>query len=118
MFCEEGRQAEIDDPSDDTSDILPVVTLAAPNMVQVINPGYSMELGSYTETCEGGRGMLRFTMPAGSHAGMIWTHISQRMENFRMNFTGYNMASPTMTCAMADTDMVNDVDIDQVDDCM
>ena len=51
----------------------------------------------------GGRGVLNFAMPDKSNAGMVWTHISQRMSNFRMNMPGYNMASPTMTCETADT---------------
>ena len=50
----------------------------------------------YTYQCmaSGGRGILQFMMPNKSLVGMAWTHISQRMSNFRMNMPGYNMADP------------------------
>ena len=63
-------------------------------MVTMIDPNGD-ELGSYTDMCEGVRGVLSITMPDKSHAGMVFTHISQMMDHYRMNFPGYSMASNT-----------------------
>ena len=70
--------------------------------------GPGMNLGDFTSKCldedgMGGRGVLRFTMPTGTHpeltgqpaasqGGMVWTHISQMDANFRMNFLAHSIA--------------------------
>ena len=61
----------------------------APGVVTVIDPSGDV-LGPYTDQCVGGRGVLKFAMPDDSYAGMVWTHISQRGANFRMNFPAYS----------------------------
>ena len=96
-MCEDGMMAQIPTPGDvapgsmDSMAMVPV-----PNRVNMIDPAGDV-LGPYTSQCDGGRGVLRFAMPDESHAGMVWTHISQRGKNFRLNMPGYSMASPDMT---------------------
>ena len=71
----------------------------APNMITMIDPTMGA-VGELTDMCEGDRGTLQITMPDGSNVGMAFSHITQMMGHYRMNFPGYNMASIT-TCATA-----------------
>ena len=66
--------------------------VAAPGMVTMIDPTMG-DVGMATDMCEGNRGVLRITMPDNSHAGMVFTHITQMMGHYRMNFPGYSMAA-------------------------
>ena len=96
VACEDGTMAMI--PGDFPGEMVSAAMIPAPGMVTMIDPAGDA-LGQYTSQCDGGRGVLRFAMPNGSNAGMVWTHISQRMSNFRMNMPGYNMAAdmPALT---------------------
>ena len=72
------------------------IKIPAPGMLTMIDP-MSMEksmgeIGMYTDKCDGNRGVLRITMPDNSHAGMVFSHISQMEGHYRMNFPGYSMA--------------------------
>ncbi len=67
--------------------------VAAPSMVTVIDPTMG-DVGMATDMCAGDRGVLQITMPDNSHAGMVFTHITQMMGHYRMNFPGYSMADP------------------------
>ncbi len=93
--CEDGTMAMIPDTSPTAEDgtMMSTAMVPAPGMVTMIDPMGEM-LMPYTSQCMagGGRGILQFMMPDKSNAGMAWTHISQRMSNFRMNMPGYNMA--------------------------
>ena len=91
VVCEDGTMAMI--PGEFPGEMVSMAMISAPGMVTMIDPAGDA-LGPYTSQCDGGRGVLRFAMPNNSHAGMVWTHISQRMSNFRMNMPGYNMADP------------------------
>ncbi len=71
--------------------------VAAPGMLTMINPSMG-DLGMATDMCEGDRGVLKITMPNGSHAGAVLTHITQMEGHYRMNFPGYSMASMTDVC--------------------
>ena len=94
VICEDGTTvAGADTNGDNKPDPIKV---AAPTMVTMIDPNGD-ELGSYTDMCEGVRGVLSITMPDNSHAGMVFTHISQMMDHYRMNFPGYSMTSLTET---------------------
>ena len=61
----------------------------------MIDPSMVMTWVLATDMCAGDRGVLRITMPDNSHAGMVFTHITQMMGHYRMNFPGYSMASST-----------------------
>ena len=91
--CEDGMV--IDMMQDQYGDDVPL-QVGAPNKVTMIDPDGDM-LGMYTDMCAGDRGVLQITMPDGSTAGSVFTHISQMGNNFRMNFPAYSMANP-MTC--------------------
>jgi hypothetical protein len=97
--CEDGTMAMIPDPSPTVEDgtMMSTAMVPASGMVTIIDPMSEM-LMPYTSQCMagGGRGVLQFMMPNKSVAGMAWTHISQRMSNFRMNMPGYNMGSDTV----------------------
>ena len=80
--------------------------VAAPGMLTMIDPSMG-DLGTATDMCAGDRGVLRITMPNGSAAGMVFTHITQMMGHYRMNFPGYSMAS-TQTCVMAGGSVIAD----------
>ena len=96
VICEDGTMpAGADADGDNQPDPIKV---AAPTMVTLIDPAGD-ELGPYTDQCEGDRGVLSITMPNGSHAGMVFTHITQMMAHYRMNFPGYSMASTTACTA-------------------
>ncbi len=75
------------------------IMVAAPNMVTMIDPADMDGLGMYTDMCDDSRGMLKITMPNNSHAGMVFTHIAQAGNSYRMNFQGYSKASPDDTCS-------------------
>ena len=71
------------------------VTVAAPGMVTMIDPSMGA-VGALTDMCgDEDRGVLEIKMPDGSYAGTAFTHITQMMGHYRMNFPGYSMASPT-----------------------
>ena len=91
--CEDGMV--IDMMQDTYGDDVPL-QVGAPNKVTMIDPDGDM-LGMYTDMCAGDRGVLQITMPDGSTAGSVFTHISQMGNNFRMNFPAYSAANP-MTC--------------------
>jgi len=76
------------------------IMVAAPEMITMIDPADMDGLGMYTDMCDDGRGLLEIMMPRGSKAGMVFTHLTQAGNSYRMNFPGYSMASPT-TCASA-----------------
>jgi hypothetical protein len=97
VTCEDGMVAQIPDESAfaDAGAMMSMATVRLPNKVNMIDP-MGDALMPFASQCmaAGGRGTLRFMMPDNSYAGMAWTHISQRMANFRMNMAGYNMADP------------------------
>ena len=103
VHCEEGMVTAIDDPSANTMDMLGTATLAVSDRTMIIDPTMG-EVGSFTETCAGARGVLGVMMPDGSDAGMVWSHITQMGGHYRMNFPGYSMASPDSCRSTAVTD--------------
>ena len=108
----------IDDPSANTMDMLDTVTLSVSGRTMMIDPTMG-EVGEFTGTCAGERGVLQITMPDGSHGGMAWSHISQMGDSYRMNFPGYSMANPTACRAMvADDTAQNDDELARIDMCM
>ena len=95
---------------DQYGDMVPLQT-PAPNMLTMIDPTMGT-VGDATAMCAGNRGVLQITMPDGSTAGAVFSHITQMGGHYRMNFPGYGMANP-MTCfemgaaaAAADSDVV------------
>ena len=91
--CEDGTvMGGVDQYGDPT----PTIKVAAPGNLTMIDPTMGA-VGDATDMCEGDRGVLRITMPNGSHAGMVFSHITQMMGHYRMNFAGYSKANP-MTC--------------------
>ena len=88
---------------DQYGDATPSIKVAAPGMVTMIDPTMG-DVGEATDMCEGDRGVLQITMPNGSYAGMVFSHISQLMGHYRMNFPGYSAASPD-DCADMDACM-------------
>ena len=109
--CEEGMEAGIDNPSLEGMDTaLPMATVMVPGMTKMINPSMG-EVGSFVEQCMGGRGVLEITMPDGSGAGMVWSHITQMGGHYRMNFPGYSMANP-MACRAMHADSPTGADDD------
>ena len=105
--CEDGTvvtDADIDgNPKD--------IKVPAPTKLTILDPN-GPELMGFTDTCDGSRGVLKIMMPKDSHAGMAFTHISQMMGHYRMNFPAYYRSS-IMTCTDADAEP-GDMD----DDCM
>ena len=89
------------------------IKVPAPDMITMIDPNGD-DLVDYTGMCTGDRGVLQITMPDGSTAGMVFTHIMQMMGHYRMNFPGYSMANPadchSMTAAVGDMNGDGDVD--------
>ncbi len=83
--CEDGTLKRDKDQDGDAMDI----AVAAPGMVTTIDPTGD-ELDAFTSECSGDRGVLQFAIPDGNTAGMVWTHISQRDGQYRMNFPGYS----------------------------
>ena len=108
--CEGGTVMDM--MPDAYGDMVPLQT-SAPNMLTMIDPTMGT-VGDATAMCAGDRGVLQITMPDGSTAGMVFSHITQMGGHYRMNFPGYGMANP-MTCyemgqAAADADAVPPVD--------
>ena len=69
------------------------IRIHAPHKLTKINPADMDGLGMYTDMCtDDTRGVLKITMPMGSKAGMVFTHIQQMGKHYRMNFPGYGMA--------------------------
>ena len=50
------------------------INVPAPDMITMIDPNGD-DLADYTGMCSGDRGALQITMPDGSDAGMVFTHI-------------------------------------------
>ena len=96
-YCEDGTMSMVPDMTPGAAEgaMMSTAEILAPTMLTMIDPMGEV-LMPYTEQCldAGGRGVLKFMMPNKSYAGMAWTHISQRMSNFRMNMPGYNMGAP------------------------
>lgn len=109
-YCEDGTMAMVPDMTPGAAEgaMVGMAMVPAPTMLTMIDPMGEM-LMPFTEQCmdAGSRGVLKFKMPAGSYAGLAWTHISQRMSNFRMNMPGYNMANDD-TCTNIATDTGGD----------
>ena len=80
------------------------IMVAAPDMLTMIDPADMDGLGMYTDMCDDSRGVLKIQMPNNSRAGMVFTHISQAGNSYRMNFQGYSLAPPD-DCADADACM-------------
>ena len=90
VICEDGSMKS--KPDADGNPNKGPIEVAAPGMVTMIDP-VGDALGEYTDMCEGDRGVLEITMPNNSRAGMAFTHVTQMMGHYRMNFPGYSMAS-------------------------
>ena len=112
VMCEDGTVVMDADVDGNPTPIL----IPAPTPLTMIDPTGGA-LGEFTDMCAGDRGVVQITMPDKSHAGMVFSHITQMMGHYRMNFAGYSMAGMG-TCADADTDTVDDTDTDTVNDCM
>jgi hypothetical protein len=69
------------------------IQIPAPTMVTMIDPNGDT-LSEFTDMCAGDRGVVKMYMPTGSRAGAVFSHITQMGGHYRMNFSGYNMASP------------------------
>lgn len=96
--CEDGMVVQ-----DMTLDGAPTpIQIPAPTMITMIDP-HGDALDPFVHMCEGDRGVLQITMPDKSTAGMVFTHITQMMGHYRMNFPGYSMADPE-TCYEKGTD--------------
>ena len=95
----DGNPMPIKVPAPDMITMITMITMIDPN---------GDDLADYTDMCSGDRGALQITMPDGSTAGMVFTHITQMMGHYRMNFPGYSMANPatcwSMTAAAGDAD--------------
>lgn len=98
VTCEDGMMAQVPsmDPFADEGTMMSSAVVTLPDKINVIDP-MGDALMPFASQCmdAGGRGILQFMMPKGSYAGMVWTHISQRMMNFRMNQAGYNAGNPS-----------------------
>ena len=95
VMCEDGTMPE--GPDRDGDNQPDGIQVAAPGMLTMIDP-VGDELGEYTDMCEGDRGVLKIMMPGKSRAGAVFSHITQMMGHYRMNFPGYSMADNT-TCS-------------------
>ena len=89
------------------------IMVPAPDMVTMIDPNGDA-LGDFTAMCEGDRGVLQITMPDGSTAGSVFSHVTQMMGHYRMNFPAYSMANPVscfeMTAAAGDRNQNGSID--------
>ena len=94
--CEDGTVMTGMDQYGDPTD---AIAVAAPGMLTMIDPTMGA-VGEATDMCEGDRGVLRITMPDGSHAGAVFSHVTQMGGHYRMNFPGYSMASD-VACSTA-----------------
>ena len=68
-----------------------VIEIPAPHVLNRIDPTMG-DVGDLTSMCDDYRGVLQITMPDYSHAGMVFTHITQMMGQYRLNFPGYSTA--------------------------
>lgn len=75
--------------------------VGAPGKLTMIDPTMGA-VGELTDMCEGDRGVLNIRMPNGSRVGAAFSHITQMMGHYRMNFPAYSMAG-TQTCDAAAT---------------
>ena len=95
--CENGMMIDKrDDMFGDPEDIM----IDAPEKLTMIDPAGD-DLGALTDMCEGYRGVLEIVMPDGSRAGTAFTHVTQMMGHYRMNFPAYSMVSDTACTADA-----------------
>ena len=79
------------------------VMVAAPDMVTMIDPSMGA-VGALTDMCgDEDRGVLEIKMPDKSYAGTAFTHITQMVGHYRMNFPGYSMAGATDCTTAAGT---------------
>ena len=94
VICEDGtRVRDMDQDGGDRA-----INIPAPGVLTMIDAS-SGDLSEFTSMCDGTRGILQFDMPNGSRAGMVFSHISQANQNYRMNFVGYSTASSTACTA-------------------
>ena len=96
VMCEDGTTPP--GPDEDGDGQPDAIKVPAPTMLTMIDP-LGDDLGQYTDMCEGDRGTLSITMPGKSAAGMAFTHITQMMGHYRMNFPAYNMSGSTACTA-------------------
>ena len=101
--CEDGTA--FDSTPDQYGDPV-ALEVAAPNKLTMIDPN-GAELGDSTGMCTGDRGALAIKMPDGSHAGMVFSHVTQLMGHYRMNFPGYSVADDKGCVDPTDTDAGN-----------
>ena len=93
--CEDGMVvSQMEDMFGDMADIM----IDAPDKLTMIDPSMGA-VGDATAMCEGDRGVLQIMMPDRSHAGMAFTHVTQMMGHYRMNFPAYSMAANTACTA-------------------
>ena len=93
--CEDGMVvSQMEDMFGDMVDIM----IDAPDKLTMIDPSMGA-VGDATAMCEGDRGVLQIMMPDRSHAGMAFTHVTQMMGHYRMNFPAYSMAANTVCTA-------------------
>ena len=95
--CSDGMMVQDADIDGNSEPIM----VAAPGMLTMIDPN-GPELGAFTGMCAGDRGVLEIMMPNGSHAGTVFTHITQMGGHYRMNFPGYSMDSEEMCTATSE----------------
>ena len=95
--CEDGSVMM----ASDIDGVMGPIKVAAPGMLTMIDPAMG-DVGMHTDMCAGDRGVLEITMPGNSHAGMVFSQITQMDGHYRMNFPGYSMASPD-ACSTAGT---------------
>ncbi len=113
VLCEDGTVVGKTD-IDGTPGTIPV---PAPTKLTVIDPT-GPELMEYTDMCDGDRGALQFRMTKDSQAGMVFTHISQMMGHYRMNFSGYSKTDKTTTCGDIDKKDAGNPNTTTLTDCM
>jgi hypothetical protein len=89
--CEDGTVMTGMDQYGDPTD---AIAVAAPGMLTMIDPTMG-DVGDNVAMCTGDRGVLRITIPDGSKAGAVFSHVTQMGGHYRMNFPGYSKADPT-----------------------
>ena len=93
--CENGMVvSQMENEFEEMADIM----IDAKDKLTKIDPSMGA-VGDATAMCEGDRGVLQIMMPDRSHAGMAFTHITQMMGHYRMNFPAYGMAADTACTA-------------------
>ena len=112
MMCMDGTMpAGPDQDGDNQPDPIKV---PAPDMVTMINPADMDGLGMYADMCDDSRGVLKIKMPDKSTACMVFTHITQMGNSYRMNFQGYSMADPETCFEKGDEDASGDLAGDEI----